>query len=180
MATTDTNVPQVIVNKLTQAQYDTAVKSPTEFYAVTDGKIETADIADGAVTAVKMDSAALSSGIITLTAKSGFTINSQNCGYCKIAGKTLVTFNASISGSVAANVTTEVCTVAGLPTISGYATPQLSAEASIGWGTPPSDDSAAAVGCWLREASLAIAIENYRSTASAANTTFRITGSYMF
>lgn len=53
MATTDTNVPQVIVNKLTQAQYDTAVKDPTEFYAVTDGQIETADIANNAVTANK-------------------------------------------------------------------------------------------------------------------------------
>lgn len=36
MATTDTNVPQVIVNKLTAAQYAAATKSPTEFYAVTD------------------------------------------------------------------------------------------------------------------------------------------------
>lgn len=54
MATTDTNVPQVIVNKLTQAQYNAAVKDPTEFYAVTDGQIGTADIADGAVTAAKI------------------------------------------------------------------------------------------------------------------------------
>lgn len=53
MSTTDTNVPQVIVNKLTQAQYNTATKSPTEFYAVTDGQIETADIADGAITPAK-------------------------------------------------------------------------------------------------------------------------------
>lgn len=53
MSTTDTNVPQVIVNKLTSAEYATATKSPTEFYAVTDGKIETADIADGAVTTAK-------------------------------------------------------------------------------------------------------------------------------
>ena len=53
MATTDTNVPQVIVNKLTSAEYATATKSPTEFYAVTDGQIGTSDIADGAVTAAK-------------------------------------------------------------------------------------------------------------------------------
>ena len=36
MAIYDTNVPQVIVNKLTAAQYATATKVPTEFYAVTD------------------------------------------------------------------------------------------------------------------------------------------------
>lgn len=36
MPTTDTNVSKVIVNKLTKAQYDTATKSATEFYAVTD------------------------------------------------------------------------------------------------------------------------------------------------
>lgn len=36
MATTDTNVSQVVVNKLTKAQYDAATKSATEFYAVTD------------------------------------------------------------------------------------------------------------------------------------------------
>ena len=36
MSTTDTNVPQVIVNKLTAAQYATATKNPNEFYAVTD------------------------------------------------------------------------------------------------------------------------------------------------
>lgn len=36
MATTDTNVSQVVVNKLTKAQYTAATKSPTEFYAVTD------------------------------------------------------------------------------------------------------------------------------------------------
>lgn len=36
MPTTDTSVAQVIVNKLTKAQYTAATKSPTEFYAVTD------------------------------------------------------------------------------------------------------------------------------------------------
>ena len=36
MATSDTSVPQVIVNKLTAAQYATATKNPNEFYAVTD------------------------------------------------------------------------------------------------------------------------------------------------
>ena len=36
MATSDTNVPQVIVNKLTAAQYAAATKNPNEFYAVTD------------------------------------------------------------------------------------------------------------------------------------------------
>lgn len=39
MPTTDTSVPQVIVNKLTKAQYTAATKSPTEFYAVTDEDI---------------------------------------------------------------------------------------------------------------------------------------------
>ena len=36
MPTTDTNVSQVIVNKLTKDQYDSATKSATEFYAVID------------------------------------------------------------------------------------------------------------------------------------------------
>lgn len=53
MPTTDTNVPQVIVNKLTKAQYEAATKSPTEFYVVSDEQIGTSDIADGAVTAAK-------------------------------------------------------------------------------------------------------------------------------
>lgn len=53
MPTTDTNVPQVVVNKLTKAQYEAATKEPTEFYAVTDEQIGTSDIADGAVTAAK-------------------------------------------------------------------------------------------------------------------------------
>lgn len=44
MPTTDTNVSQVVVNKLTKAQYDSATKSATEFYAVTDGKITNSDI----------------------------------------------------------------------------------------------------------------------------------------
>lgn len=55
MPTTDTNVPQVIVNKLTKAQYEAATKSPTEFYAVSDEQIGTSDIADGAVTSQKID-----------------------------------------------------------------------------------------------------------------------------
>lgn len=55
MPTTDTNVPQVVVNKLTKAQYEAATKSPTEFYAVSDEQIGTSDIADGAVTAAKID-----------------------------------------------------------------------------------------------------------------------------
>lgn len=50
MPTTDTNVPQVVVNKLTKAQYEAATKSPTEFYVVSDEQIGTSDIADGAVT----------------------------------------------------------------------------------------------------------------------------------
>lgn len=76
MATTDTNVPQVIVNKLTQAQYDTAVKSSTEFYAVTDVEVPivgstlstpsnvayvaTDNIQDGAVTPAKIATATYS------------------------------------------------------------------------------------------------------------------------
>lgn len=44
MATTDTNVSQVVVNKLTKAQYTAATKSPTEFYAVTDAKVTNSDI----------------------------------------------------------------------------------------------------------------------------------------
>lgn len=55
MPTTDTNVPQVVVNKLTKAQYEAATKEPTEFYVVTDEQIETSDIADGAVTSEKID-----------------------------------------------------------------------------------------------------------------------------
>ena len=46
MPTTDTNVPQVVVNKLTKAQYDAATKSPTEFYAVTDATISYNDLSD--------------------------------------------------------------------------------------------------------------------------------------
>lgn len=69
MPTTDTNVPQVIVNKLTKAEYETATKSPTEFYAVTDEEpvyvgstlstpssvayVATDNIQDNAVTAAK-------------------------------------------------------------------------------------------------------------------------------
>ena len=49
MSTTDTNVSQVIVNKLTKNQYDNATKSATEFYAVTDGKITNSDIDWGTV-----------------------------------------------------------------------------------------------------------------------------------
>lgn len=71
MSTTDTNVPQVIVNKLTKAQYDTAVKSPTEFYAVTDGQIETADIADGAVTTAKIATGAVTSDKIDFATYTG-------------------------------------------------------------------------------------------------------------
>lgn len=54
MATTDTNVPQVIVNKLTSVEYAAATKNPTEFYAVMDAKVDTADIQDGAVTGGKL------------------------------------------------------------------------------------------------------------------------------
>ena len=46
MPTTDTSVPQVVVNKLTKAQYDAATKSPTEFYAVTDATISYNDLSD--------------------------------------------------------------------------------------------------------------------------------------
>lgn len=76
MATTDTNVPQVIVNKLTSAEYATATKSPTEFYAVTDVEVPyvgstlstpsnvayvaTANIQDGAVTPAKIATATYS------------------------------------------------------------------------------------------------------------------------
>lgn len=63
MPTTDTNVPQVVVNKLTKAQYEAATKEPTEFYMVTDEQIETSDIADGAVTATKIDFTASSPSI---------------------------------------------------------------------------------------------------------------------
>lgn len=41
MSTTDTSVPQVIVNKLTKQQYDSIVtKNPNEFYAITDALID--------------------------------------------------------------------------------------------------------------------------------------------
>lgn len=70
MATSDTNVPQVIVNKLTMADYTTATKNANEFYAVTDldgvyaetvapitavGAITTNNIADSAITNAKID-----------------------------------------------------------------------------------------------------------------------------
>lgn len=63
MPTTDTNVPQVIVNKLTKAQYEAATKEPTEFYVVSDEQIGTSDIADGAVTAAKIDFTTLDSTV---------------------------------------------------------------------------------------------------------------------
>lgn len=44
MPTTDTNVSKVIVNKLTKAQYDSATKSATEFYAVTDADSGEAEV----------------------------------------------------------------------------------------------------------------------------------------
>ena len=44
MPTTDRELPQVVVNKLTQAQYNTATKSADEFYLVTDAKVEGSDI----------------------------------------------------------------------------------------------------------------------------------------
>lgn len=55
MPTTDRELPQVVVNKLTQAQYNSATKSQDEFYLVTDAKMDTADIADGAITSAKID-----------------------------------------------------------------------------------------------------------------------------
>lgn len=55
MPTTDRELPQVVVNKLTQAQYNSATKSQDEFYLVTDAKIDTVDIADGAITSAKID-----------------------------------------------------------------------------------------------------------------------------
>lgn len=36
MPITNREVPQVVVNKLTQAQYDAATKSQDEFYLITD------------------------------------------------------------------------------------------------------------------------------------------------
>lgn len=67
MSTTDTNVQQVIVNKLTSAEYATATKEPTEFYMVTDEQIETSDIADGAVTTAKIADGAVTSEKIDFT-----------------------------------------------------------------------------------------------------------------
>ena len=47
MATTDTDISQLVINKLTKEQYDAiATKSPTELYAVTD--IPAADVMTGA------------------------------------------------------------------------------------------------------------------------------------
>ena len=47
MATTDTDVSQLVINKLTKQQYDAiATKSPTELYAVTD--IPAVDVMTGA------------------------------------------------------------------------------------------------------------------------------------
>ena len=75
MPTTDTNVPQVVVNKLTKAQYEVATKEPTEFYVVTDEQIGTSDIADGAVTAAKIDGSTLylESSTQTITISAGDT-----------------------------------------------------------------------------------------------------------
>ncbi len=44
MPITDRELPQVVVNKLTKAQYDAATKSADEFYLVTDAKVEGSDI----------------------------------------------------------------------------------------------------------------------------------------
>ena len=86
MATSDTNVPQVIVNKLTMADYTTATKNANEFYAVTDldgvyaetvapitavGAVTTNNIADSAVTSAKIDwSSFLERRTLTLTTDS--------------------------------------------------------------------------------------------------------------
>ena len=47
---TDTKVSELIINKLTKAQYDSATKNPNELYLVKDAKI-TADDLDDAVLA---------------------------------------------------------------------------------------------------------------------------------
>ena len=140
-------------------------------YAVTDEQL-----ASNSVTGDKIPTTVLDSGTITLTAKTGFTISSQDCGYVKIKGKTCVIINASIKGALSAMGATEVCTIADLPTISGSASPQLSGELSLGWTDPGNYP----VGCWIRESSLAIAVENNRSVASASTGTIRINGCYIF
>lgn len=44
MTTTDTNLNQLIINKLTQAQYDTITPNANELYLTTDGVIDGSDV----------------------------------------------------------------------------------------------------------------------------------------
>lgn len=82
MPTTDTNVPQVIVNKLTKAQYEAATKSSTEFYVVPDEQIGTSDIADGAVTAGKIDfTTFMKVGSIALPSMAGSISGTQTVNF---------------------------------------------------------------------------------------------------
>lgn len=73
MPITNREVPQVVVNKLTQAQYDTATKNQDEFYLVTDAKVETADISNGAVTSAKIDWTTTAQSYLTTEVDTGAT-----------------------------------------------------------------------------------------------------------
>lgn len=46
MATTDTNLTQLVINKLTEAQYNEGIINDNELYFVTDGKISADDVDD--------------------------------------------------------------------------------------------------------------------------------------
>lgn len=50
MSITNREVPQVVVNKLTQAQYDAATKVQDEFYLITDAPNSPVAFTDGTTT----------------------------------------------------------------------------------------------------------------------------------
>lgn len=104
MPTTDTNVPQVVVNKLTKAQYEAATKEPTEFYMVTDEQIETSDIADGAVTATKIDFTTLPISIFPAITGTNQQIQATLLnGGLAVALSGLITINAASATFALAN-----------------------------------------------------------------------------
>ena len=50
MATTDTNLTQLVINKLTKAQYNEGIINDDELYFVTDGKISADEVDDSTTT----------------------------------------------------------------------------------------------------------------------------------
>jgi len=96
--TTTTNVEQVKLNVMTQAQYDSATKSSTELYMVTDAKISTSDIMGLATVATSGSYNDLSNKPTIPTVNDATLTIQKN-------GTTVNTFTANASSNVTANIT---------------------------------------------------------------------------